>query len=71
MSKKYLIVIRLIVLLILAWAPWMAVSSPAKLEAIYTHEVLIGACQNVKVSWLPFGRFLSNCEGGRYIFLWW
>lgn len=70
-KKKFFILIGAFILGVLTWAPWMSVSSLAKQRAIYTHEVLVGTCQDVRVSWVPFGRYLSNCEGGRFVFLWW
>lgn len=58
MNNKVLISIIVIILLTLAWSPWMTRKFALKNVAKET----IG-CE-YSIYWIPFGRWIVNCETG-------
>jgi hypothetical protein len=71
--KKTLVVLGVLLLMILMWAPWMSIASQERQSATYrSPSELVAQCQEVQVSWVPFGRRLSTCDrGNQFMWLWW
>ena len=62
----------LIVVLLFAWAPWMN-NAIVKEEFLTVHPELRGfydECPEPYVLWVPFGRWVGNCEGGWIMSFW-
>jgi len=84
MNSKIIFILVIVVLLLLAWAPWMdpqAIHDRVFQErahkdgtmgwVIYpdgTREYTL-IC-DYKVTWFPFGRIVGNCEAIYYVTFW-
>ncbi|MBI4138960.1 hypothetical protein HY479_02305 [Candidatus Uhrbacteria bacterium] len=73
--NKVFIVLGMICLLALAWAPWMNNRSVHAL-VLDTYGSKDNAIQEGKticdyaVLWAPFGRWVASCEGGYFVPFW-
>jgi len=75
--KKTIILIVTIIIVVLAWAPWLNNQSlhdevfqkRAKIDGTidkHTGELIC----DYNVMWMPFGRYVASCEGGYFVIFW-
>ena len=76
-NKKIIIATIIILIIIVAWAPWLDNQSlhdkvfeeRAEIDGTidkYTGELIC----DYNVMWAPFGRWVASCEGGYYVTPW-
>jgi len=71
-SIKVISALILFIFLLFALAPWMN-NEVAKEKVLIVHPELRGAhneCPEPYTIWIPFGRWVGNCEGGLIISFW-
>lgn len=69
--------VAVLVLLLLAWAPWMndltvhdmVFSARAATDGTIDKETGDLIC-DYEVRWAPFGRWVASCEGGYFVTFW-
>ncbi|MBN2101926.1 MAG: hypothetical protein JW716_03580 [Candidatus Aenigmarchaeota archaeon] len=74
--KAFLIVLFVIIIVILAWAPWMdnralhdrVFEERAHIDGTIDKETGELLC-DYNVIWIPFGRYVTSCEGGYFVWL--
>ena len=74
--NRILLVVIVLALLILAWAPWLnnedlhdrVFESRARIDGTIDREGNL-IC-DYTVMWAPFGRWVASCEGGYYVSFW-
>jgi hypothetical protein len=73
-STKTIIVTVLLILLVLAWAPWM--DNKAIHDRVFQEKARIDGTIDratgelicdYEVMWFPFGRYVASCEGGYFV----
>jgi len=76
-SVKLVLILALLVLLLLAWAPWMddkaihdkVFEERARIDGTIDKRTGELIC-DYKVAWFPFGRWVASCEGGYFVTFW-
>ncbi|MCJ7816871.1 MAG: hypothetical protein MUP55_03350 [Candidatus Aenigmarchaeota archaeon] len=71
---KILIIALLIILVLLAWAPWLdnqaihdrVFQEKARIDGTIDRQTGNLIC-DYNVMWFPFGRWVASCEGGYYV----
>ncbi len=73
-KTKIILFISLLVLFLLAWAPWMnnkavhdrVFNEKAKIDGTIDKQTGELIC-DYNVNWFPFGRWVASCEGGYFV----
>ena len=76
-NKKLVLIAALLVIFILAWAPWMnnkkihdkVFEEKAKIDGTIDRQTGELIC-DYSVRWFPFGRTVGGCEGGYFVTFW-
>lgn len=76
-NTKIIFILALLVLSLLAWAPWMdnkaihdkVFEERAKIDGTIDGQTGDLIC-DYNVTWFPFGRWVASCEGGYYVSFW-
>lgn len=76
-NTKIIIIVVLLVLFLLAWAPWMnnqaihdrVFNEKAKIDGTIDKQTGELIC-DYNVMWWPFGRYVASCEGGYFVTFW-
>jgi len=74
---KIILILTLLVILLLAWAPWMdnkaihdkVFNERAKIDGTIDKQTGELIC-DYNVIWFPFGRYIASCEGGYFVTFW-
>lgn len=74
---KVILILALLVILFLAWAPWMdnqaihdkVFEEKASIDGTMDRETGELIC-DYNVMWFPFGRYVASCEGGYFVTFW-
>jgi len=74
---KIILILALLVILLLAWAPWMdnqaihdrVFEERARIDGTIDRETGELIC-DYNVMWFPFGRWVASCEGGYFVTFW-
>lgn len=75
-NKKIFIIIAIIAIIIVGWAPWLSSDDARTIVKTYKnfqeqHNVERGqANQEIYVTWLPFCRWVTTYEGGWFVCFW-
>ncbi len=73
-NAKMIIIVILLILFVLAWAPWM--NNQAIHDKIFQEKALVDGTIDrntgelicdYNVMWFPFGRYVASCEGGYFV----
>ncbi len=76
-NTKIILILALLVILLLAWAPWM--NNQAIHDRIFEERARIDGTMDKEtgelicdynVMWFPFGRYVASCEGGYFVTFW-
>lgn len=76
-NPNIVLFLAIIVLMLLAWAPWMA--DKAIHDKVFEEKAWIDGTIDKQtgelicdytVSWFPFGRWVASCEGGYFVTFW-
>ncbi|MEA3314192.1 MAG: hypothetical protein U9Q18_07440 [Caldisericota bacterium] len=76
-NAKITLIITLVVMLLLIWAPWM--NNQAIHDRVFKEKARIDGTIDKQtgelicdytVMWLPFGRWVASCEGGYFVTFW-
>ena len=76
-NKKLILIIGLLAIIILAWAPWMnkqklhdkVFEERARIDGTIDRQTGELIC-DYNVIWFPFGRMVGSCEGGYFVTFW-
>ena len=76
-NTKIILILALLVLLLLAWAPWMnnktihdkVFEERARIDGTIDKQTSELIC-DYNVMWFPFGRWVASCEGGYFVTFW-
>jgi len=76
-EAKAVLVLVLLVLMLLAWAPWMddkaihdgVFEQRARIDGTIDKQTGELIC-DYTVTWFPFGRWVASCEGGYFVTFW-
>ncbi len=71
-SRKLIIFVLVVVIAIFVWVPWMDDSEDAVRKVINERAPQgFQECDGgLYVTWVPFGRWVTNCESGWYVTFW-
>ena len=76
-NTKIVLILALLVLLLLAWAPWM--DNKAIHDKVFEERSGVDGTIDKQtgelicdynVTWFPFGRWVASCEGGYFVTFW-
>jgi hypothetical protein len=76
-NPNIVLFLAIIVLMLLAWTPWMA--DKAIHDKVFEEKAWIDGTIDKQtgelicdytVSWFPFGRWVASCEGGYFATFW-
>lgn len=73
-NTKIIITTFLLILFLLAWAPWLnkkilhdqVLQEKGKIDGTIDRETGELIC-DYSVTWFPFGRYVASCEGGYFV----
>ncbi len=73
-NVKIILGVLLLVLFLLAWAPWIeskalhdqVLQEKGEIDGTINKETGELIC-DYSVMWLPFGRYVASCEGGYFV----
>lgn len=76
-NTKIIIIAVLLLLVLLAWAPWMnnqaihdrVFQERARIDGTIDKQTGELIC-DYNVMWFPFGRWVASCEGGYFVTFW-
>jgi len=75
-NKKIIITVIIVVIAVLAWAPWLNNQNlhdkvfEERAEADGTIDKEGNLICDYNVNWFPFGRYIASCEGGYFATFW-
>ena len=77
MKLNMRVFLTLLVLVLLAWAPWMddkaihdrVFEERARIDGTIDKQTGELIC-DYTVAWFPFGRWVASCEGGYFVTFW-
>ena len=74
---KIILILALLVIFLLAWAPWM--DNQAIHDKVFEERARIDGTIDVEtdelicdynITWFPFGRYIASCEGVYFVTFW-